>query len=195
MNPITIEMRARRKQRIRNILKERDFKALDKWAKETRAPLRILFSLTYDSNPLICYRAIEAIGRVAAFIAPHDTEKVRTFIRSLIWLMTEESGGIGWHAPEAIAEICIRVPVLFEEYANLLPQFLEERSFVPSTLAALSSLAHQSPDLVSCDIPFLTVLFDDDEIYQTYDSATGFLNETTVGQLARQVFTFTCKDF
>ncbi len=134
-------MGAKRKEKIRAILAARDFPALRQWATETRAPLRLLFSLTYDSDTLIRYRAIEAIGKTAALVAAYDMEKVRTFVRGLIWLMTEESGGIGWHAPEAIAEICIRVPVLYNEYAKLLPQFLEEESFAPSAVAALHRLA------------------------------------------------------
>lgn len=191
-NPITIEMSTKSKERVRKILAIRDFEALKKWAGETRAPLRLLFSLTYDSDTLIRYRAIEAIGETAALISSYDTEKVRTFTRGLIWLMTEESGGIGWHAPEAIAEICIKVPVLFDEYAKLLPQFLEEESFVPSTCGALHRLAPLSAELIGDYASKLITLKEDEERFQTYDFATGNLVETTVGQLARQIVESVC---
>ena len=186
-NLVTTEMSTKRKERIRKILATRDFEALGKWMKEMRAPLRVLFSLTYDDDALICCRAIEAIGKTSAFIAAYDMEKVRIFIRGLIWLMTEESGGIGWHAPEAVAEICFRVPALFEEYAKLLPQFLKEESLAPSTCAALYRLAPLSPELIRDHSSFLTALSQDEERFQIYDFATGNLAETTVGQLARQV--------
>ncbi len=169
------------------MLAARDFAALEKWMKESRNPLRLLFSLTYDSDPLIRHRAIEAIGRTAAFIATYDMENVRVFIRGLIWLMTEESGGIGWHAPEAIAEVCVQVPALFDEYAKLLPQFLEEESFVPSTCVALHRIAPLSPETIQCNASSLAAFKEDEERIQIYDFDTGNLQETTVGFLARQI--------
>jgi len=156
------------------------------WTAETPAPLRLLFPLTYDREALVRHRAIEAIGKVAGIIAAHDTEKVRVFVRGLIWLMTEESGGIGWHAPEAIAEICVRVPALSEEYAELLPQFLEEEVFVPSTCAALCRLVPLPPELIRHHVAHLTALSEDEEEFQAYDFATGSVVKTTVGQLARR---------
>jgi len=180
-------MGVRRKDKIRAILAARDLEALDLWVGETRAPLRQLFSLTYDGEPLIRYRAIEAIGRVAAMVAANDLEKVRVFTRGLIWLMTEESGGIGWHAPEAIAEVCLRVPTLYEEYARLLPQFLEEEAFAPSVCAALHRLAPLPPELLGEYASHLVARVGDGQRYQTYDTASGRTVETTVGQLAGQV--------
>ncbi len=186
-------MGAKQKEKVRAILVARDFEALNDWANKTRAPLRRLFSLTYDNDVLIRYRAIEAIGRVAMSTAEYDMEKVRVFIRGLIWLMTEESGGIGWHAPETIAEICVRVPTLFEEYAKLLPQFLEEESFVPSTCGALHRLAPLTPGLIHDHTSSLATLFEDKERFQTYDFSTGTLAETTIGQMARQVVESCCQ--
>jgi hypothetical protein len=180
-------MRGRQKDKLREVLVARDFGALERWAGQTRVPLRLLFSLTYDRDVLVRYRAIEAIGRVADGLAADDVEKVRVFIRGLIWLMTEESGGIGWHAPEAIAEICVRVPAFFEEYARLLPQFLEEESFVASTCGALHRLAPLPPELARDCCSRLIALSENQEKFQTYDSGTGRLAETTVGRLATQV--------
>ncbi|MCP4674579.1 MAG: hypothetical protein GY854_03495 [Deltaproteobacteria bacterium] len=180
-------MGAKRKEIVRKILAARDFNSLEEWVKDSRNPLRLLFSHTYDSDTLIRYRAIEAIGRTAAFIATDNLEKVRIFVRGLIWLMTEESGGIGWHAPEAIAEICVQVPVLFDEYAKLLPQFLEEESFVPSTCAALYRIAPMSPKIIRDHVPELIILTKDEERFQTYDFDTGNLMETTIGRLAGQM--------
>ena len=180
-------MGARRKDRVRAILSARDLEALDLWVGGMRAPLRLLFSLTYDSDALMRHRAIEAIGRAAAIIAAGDLEKVRVFVRGLIWSMTEESGGIAWYAPEAIAEVCVQVPDLFEEYARLLPQFLEEDAFAPSACAALLRLAPMSSELVGDYAALLIARLEDEAEFQIYDPTSGHLVETTVGQMARQV--------
>jgi hypothetical protein len=176
-----------RKARVRKILDNRDFNALEKWAGETRSALRLLFSITYDDDVTIRYRAIEAIGVTAAFIAKYDLEQVRNFVRSLIWLMTEESGGIGWHAPESIAEVCIRVPVLADEYIRLLPQFLSEDSFVPSTCGALRRLASLSYDLNINQDTLRAAVSNSDEEFQKYDFSTGELTKITLKQLVKDL--------
>ncbi|MDJ0762503.1 MAG: hypothetical protein QNJ97_05885 [Myxococcota bacterium] len=126
----------------------RDVRALEQWVLRTPACLRVLFSLTYDPDPLIQWRALEAIGRAGVQISARDTEKVRIFIRGLIWLMTDESGGIGWRAPEAIAEILVNVPTLGEEYAGLLPQYLCEPSLGQSAHAAMARISASFPEVI-----------------------------------------------
>jgi hypothetical protein len=176
-------MGAKRKEKIRAILAARDFVALDKWVKKRRSPLRMLFSLTYDSDALIRYRAIEAIGKTATFIASYDMEQVRNFVRSLIWMMTEESGGIGWYAPEAMAEICVRVDTIFDELAKLIPQFLNEESFIPSTCAALHRLAPKSKKLIADNADLLKPLLNNKRRVELYDFDTGAFVEISVGKL------------
>ncbi|MCP4602976.1 MAG: hypothetical protein GY847_21080 [Proteobacteria bacterium] len=154
-------MSARSKKEVRVILGARDLIALEKWILNTRAPLRTLFSLTYDADALIRWRAIEAIGRAAKIIGEFDIEKVCVFLRGLMWLMTDESGGIGWHAPEAIAEVLFNVPSLVEKYSRLLPQYMSEESFAPGACAALNRIAPLKPDLICEHASILTVLLTD----------------------------------
>jgi HEAT repeat protein len=85
--------------------------------------------LAYDEDELIRWRSTEAIGQLAAVQAQTDPEKVRDQIRRLLWLMNDESGGLGWHSPEHIAEILVAVPQLIDEYAGLLPGYLREEPF------------------------------------------------------------------
>jgi len=90
----------KRKSKVKELLRERDYDNLQKWAKNMRNPQRTLLSLAYDTDELIRWRAIEAIGKVAQIQAESDIEKVRDLIRRLLWLMNDESGGLGWHSPE-----------------------------------------------------------------------------------------------
>ena len=176
-------MASKRKEEIRGILSARDFKALDKWLKERRSPLRLLFSLTFDRDKLIRYRAIEAIGRAAEFTAKFDMEQVRNFMRSLIWMMTEESGAVGWYAPEAMAEICVRVDTIYDEFAMLIPQFLSEEAFVPSACAALHRLAPKSRVIVLENMKLLRPLLRSKKQVELYDYETGAFREISVGRL------------
>jgi hypothetical protein len=136
------------KEKIKKILGNRDFEGLNKWIEKARAPLRVLFSLTYDEDEITRWRAIEAVGKAAKAIAKRDIEKIRTVIRGLMWLMNDESGGIGWHAPEAVAEILVNVPELMDEYAALLPQYLDEESFALGACSALARIAELKPEII-----------------------------------------------
>jgi HEAT repeat protein len=79
-----------------------------------------LVALTFDTDPLICWRAIEAMGIATARIAEQDAAYVREHLRRLYWLLSEESGGVCWRAPEAMAEIASRQPTLFADYIPIV---------------------------------------------------------------------------
>jgi len=86
--------------------------------------LGTLLSLTFDAEPLIAWRAVEAMGAAAARIADDDPEYVREYIRRLRWLISDESGGICWHAPEAMAEIIRRKPAMFHDHISVVAYLL-----------------------------------------------------------------------
>jgi hypothetical protein len=125
----------------REILARRDVDELFAWAAKIRSPQRVLFSLAMDNEELIAWRAIEAIGRMAGIQADSDIDRVRDSIRRLLWLMNDESGGLGWRSPELIGEILVNVPDLIGEYAQILTSFLKEEPFERGTHLAVSRLA------------------------------------------------------
>ena len=87
--------------------------------------LSLLTALTYDLEPSIAERAIEALGEVAALVAAEHPERVRVHLRRLFWLLNDESGGIGWRAPEAIGAILRACPRQFPEFEPLLLAVLD----------------------------------------------------------------------
>ena len=93
------------KQEIRKLLEEKNKEELLGWAKSDRSAVRTLTSLLFDPEPLISYRAAEALGWVSALEFQKRPEKVRQLLRRLFWMMNDESGNVGWRAPEAIGEI------------------------------------------------------------------------------------------
>jgi hypothetical protein len=183
-------------------LENRDLAGLVCWAGESSDPLGGLFLLTYDKDTLMRWRAIEAIGITGAQLAKSDIENVRNFIRKLLWLMNDESGGIAWHAPEALGELLFRIPSLIGQYGKLLPQFLTEPPFTVGAHFAIARIAPLDDQLVSeheeilhdslkseepairayAAIALGEELAQDDAEVELYDFADGKLHSTTVAK-------------
>jgi hypothetical protein len=70
------------------------------------------------------------------------------------------TGGLGWHAPEVIAEILVNVPALIPEYAGLLPSYLREEPFERGTHFAVYRVALVDPRPFVEHVPALTTSLD-----------------------------------
>jgi len=66
------------------------------------------------------------MGTVVANLADEDIESARVILRRLMWSLNDESGGIGWGAPEAVGEILACHEGLAREYANILTSYIKE---------------------------------------------------------------------
>jgi hypothetical protein len=108
------------KSRLRQLLAEGQFEQIVELAAAKRRVLGILVALTFDSDPKIVWRAIEALGTASRRVAEDDPDYVREHLRRLYWLISEESGGICWHAPQAMAEIVRHQPKLFADYVSII---------------------------------------------------------------------------
>ena len=84
------------KEEIRDALFEGDFAKVVQRALENKKVFSILISFTYDKESILCWRAIEAMGKAAGAVAERDPSTVRNIVQRLLWSMGEESGGIGW---------------------------------------------------------------------------------------------------
>ncbi len=150
-----------RKQILRGLLAERDLDTLMDWMAAERNPMRPLSSLLFDSDELLRWRAIEALGLAAAQEARRDPERVRRQVRRLFWLMNDESGGICWNAPEAIAEILYNVPQFIEEYGLQLPAFFVEEPFERGSRWAVARLAGKETSALASAGPALAASLKD----------------------------------
>ena len=115
-----------------------------------RRVLSRLIRLAYDKETLVGWRAILAVGRAAREMAGTDREFLRETCRKLLWSLSDESGGIGWSAPEMLGEI---VSADAGRFADLVPLIagvfdVEEDTFRPGALYALRRIAEQEPRLV-----------------------------------------------
>ena len=59
-------------------------------------------------------------------LASRDLESARVVMRTLMWNLTEECGGIAWGVPEAMAEIMARHETLAREYVQILVSYMRE---------------------------------------------------------------------
>jgi len=131
------------------------------------------------------WRAVEAIGLVAGDLARPDPERVRDFVRRLLWQMNDESGGLSWLSPEIIGEILVNVPTLADEYAPLLLSYLREEPFERGAHQAICRLARKRPDLFRQGLPLLAgSLGDSDPIVRALAaSALGTIDAAKANEL------------
>lgn len=152
------------KARIGQLLEAKALGDIAALSLEHKSVIRFLLSYAYDRQDILTWRAVDAMGRVAQEFARHNHIPVlRDTIRKLLWTMTEESGGIGWCAPDMIGEI---VRSDFAEFGDVIPilwSYREEDSFRPGVLWAMNRLAELRPDLLRFICDDVDELFDDSD--------------------------------
>jgi hypothetical protein len=115
-----------------------------------------LLSFLYSPVPLVKWRAVTAIGCLVAGLADQDLESARIIMRRLMWSLNDESGGIGWGAPESMGEIMARHPRLAREFHAILisylapdKNYLEHEGLQPGLLWGIGRLARVRKSLVT----------------------------------------------
>lgn len=91
--------------------------------------LNPLFSGICSADELTKWNSVTAMGNVVASIANKDMENARVIMRRFMWSLNDESGGIGWGAPEAMAECLVSHEGLAKEYTHILISFMREDGF------------------------------------------------------------------
>ncbi len=155
------------KERLKDLLARRELDEIARMAAAKRRVLGALTSLTFDADPLIAWRAVEATGVAAARVAEDSPESVRNHLRRLHWLLSEESGGICWHSPQSMAEIVRRSPADFSDYAPVVVTLLDTMAeedlghFRAAVLWAIGRLATVAADVAESVLPSITASLDD----------------------------------
>ncbi|MGE5237745.1 MAG: DVU0298 family protein [Chloroflexota bacterium] len=146
------------KSTIKSLLEQSAFDEIAALSLADRRVVSQLISLSYDKQSVTAWRAIEAMGYAAQALSTEDPSAARDTIRRLLWMMTDESGGIGWSAPEMLGEIIRTDPDEFSDIIPILWSYHEEEIFRDSTLWGMARVAEVRPDLVGFvkeDIPSL----------------------------------------
>lgn len=157
-----------KKEAVITLLEDQKFDELAELLVRHRSNLRYLRRLLCYPG-LLRWRAIEGIGAVADRLADDDPEAVRVILRTLLWTINEESGGIGWGAPESMGEIIHRRPHMFEEFASVVLSNVEEQMLRPGVMWAAVRIAQVRPDLVLWALPeYESYLEDTDPVVRGY---------------------------
>jgi len=130
---------------LRQWLLDANYAPILEIAETRKSVLSQLTALTYDENSTINNNAIQATGLAARLIAGRDPEYIRNYLLRLFWLLNDESGGIGWRAPELIGEILHHCPQFNQFFPMLISLLdLEEEDaprFCAGTLWAIGRVA------------------------------------------------------
>ncbi|MBU1611853.1 MAG: HEAT repeat domain-containing protein, partial [Proteobacteria bacterium] len=133
-----------------------------------------LLALRLSKSEIVCWRAVEALGLVAARLADSRMEKARILMRTLMWYMNEESGNLGWGIPEAMASAMVRSERLAMEFHTILASYiycdascdgnyLDHPALRRGVFWGLGELARKRPELVEPAMRFLVAGCSDED--------------------------------
>ncbi len=147
-----------------------------------------LFSALCNASSLVRWHAVTAFGVVVSAMAATTPEKARIVMRRFIWSLNDESGGIGWGAPEAMAEIVCQSPLMATEFHNHLLAYIHEDHCRPDcylehaplrrgAIWGVGRLAQVRPDLAAkAEADLLCALNDCDPVIRGFSAwACGML--------------------
>ncbi len=191
------------KGRIREILQGDDFAAamIALEAFPARRAVNPLFSFFCSGDAKLRWRSISGMGTVVRRLANRQMESARVVMRRLMWTLNDESGGIGWGAPEAMGEITAHHAGLAREFACILVSYirpdcnyLEHPVLQRGLLWGLGRLAHARPEMVREAAPFIAPFLESADAYHRghavwalralADEATGNAIENLAGDRA-----------
>jgi len=85
-----------------------------------------LFSALYRPEEMLRWHTVTIFGEVLDRLAKKDMEAARIVMRRYLWSLNDESGGIGWGAPEAMAEAMYHHDGLCDEYLHMLMSYMRQ---------------------------------------------------------------------
>ena len=119
------------KRRISKLLGSSDIEAVIQELRQL-PPARVINPLIgslCSNDETVRWHAITTLGPVVAALADRDMEAARVVMRRFMWSLNDESGGIGWGAPEAMGEIMACHDALAQEYGHILVAYMREDGF------------------------------------------------------------------
>lgn len=162
--------------------------------KKALGPLFLFFC---DGDTLLKWRAVSAFGDVVSALALQEMEAARVIMRRLMWSLNEESGAIGWGAPEAFGESMAQSAALAREYHRILisyvlepargdGNYLEHEPLRRGAYWGLVRLAEVRPGLVRAALPAFVegISLDDPQIRGLCAWGLGYVgDQSAVAQL------------
>lgn len=121
-----------------------------------RQSINVIVSFFCSLNMRLKWRAVSAAGTVVSRLFESSPEEARIIMRRLMWMLNEESGGIGWGVPEAMGDIMSKSGPLSLEFNRILLSYLDDSGnlleYEPiqnGVLWGIQRLAQNRPDRVA----------------------------------------------
>lgn len=113
------------KHHIVSILRTEKLTAIKKllFTYDQKALINPLISCLCHTNETVRWHSVSALGQVINTIAAEEIEYARLVMRRFLWMLNDESGGIGWGVPEAMSEAMFHNVRLAEEYMHMLVSY------------------------------------------------------------------------
>jgi hypothetical protein len=143
------------KKKITELLEKQSYQELSDINSSHHKLVNVLISLSYNKDTDLSWRAIEAIGVVSKQISESDPETVRNIVGRLLWMLRDESGGIGWSAPEMLGEIVKHNPELCADIAPIILSFHYEHMLTAGTLRATGRIGKINEEMIAYAIPII----------------------------------------
>jgi hypothetical protein len=143
------------KNNLITLLKEKKYNRIKYLSASRKRIITVLISLTYDRGNSIAWRAMEAIGLFTSGFAESDPETVRHTVERLLWMIRDESGGIGWSVPEILGEIVRNNPELCSDIGPIIVSFHEEQPLRAGVIRAAGRIGRRNMEMVDYAIPVI----------------------------------------
>jgi hypothetical protein len=146
------------RQRVEELLSTGEVRLLNEELRtiSPRRAVNPVLSAFYHGDDRVRWNAVAVFGQLVKMLALEDMEAARVVMRRLMWSLNDESGGIGWGAPEAMGEAMACVQRLAEEYGAILlsyvredGNFLEHAPLRKGALWGLGRLAQARPGVLT----------------------------------------------
>jgi len=97
-----------------------------------------LFTCLCHTDERIRWYSVSSFGYVVPKISITNLEDGRVVMRRFLWMLNDESGGIGWGVPEAMGEVMYSSAPLAKEYIHMLisytvddgPELYQDGNFI-----------------------------------------------------------------
>jgi hypothetical protein len=139
------------KHQIKDLLEKKNYDRIVELCEKDKHFCQELRFRLYDIDERIRWSAIESVGKFMKRLwETGQEEKVRVYIRTLFWSITDESGGIGWSSPQTIAQIIENIPGLIDPYGSMMiASTLEEPPLIKGGLWGIGLLGKKIADSVN----------------------------------------------
>jgi hypothetical protein len=150
------------KQQVEDFLRKKDYdRLLDLCERNRHFWQEVRFRL-YDIDERVRWPAIETVAKLMKrWWESGKEDRVRQYIRTLFWSISDESGGIGWSAPQIIAEIIVNIPEIIDPYGRMMiAHSIEEPPLIKGGLWGIGRLGRQISESLDLFKEKLLTVFD-----------------------------------